>query len=83
MTLRKIRAEEHLVLCGALWFGRLLRRRETGLAQVWRRLEPVPLGAPERPKNLLSFLGSTASQPARSYLPAHIIDDIAVAAYTA
>ena len=37
------------------------------------------LGPPERPKNLLDFLASTASQPARAHLPAGIVDDIAAA----
>lgn len=48
-------------------------------ARGWRRLEPVPLGAPELPKKLLDFLASHASQPARAYLPANIVNDIAVA----
>ncbi len=48
-------------------------------ARGWRRLEPVPLGPPEQPQNLLDFLASTASQPARAYLPAHIVNDIAAA----
>jgi Zn-dependent peptidase ImmA (M78 family)/transcriptional regulator with XRE-family HTH domain len=48
-------------------------------ARGWRRLEPVPLGSPERPKNLLDFLASTVSQPARVYLPAHIVEQIAAA----
>jgi Zn-dependent peptidase ImmA (M78 family)/transcriptional regulator with XRE-family HTH domain len=52
-------------------------------ARGWRRLEPVPLGPPEQPRNLLNFLGSTASQPARAYLPAHIVDDIAAATIAA
>jgi len=52
-------------------------------ARGWRRLEPVPLGPPEQPWNLLSFLGSAASQPARAYLPAYLIDDIAAATVAA
>jgi Zn-dependent peptidase ImmA (M78 family)/DNA-binding XRE family transcriptional regulator len=48
-------------------------------ARGWRRLEPVPLGLPEQPRNLLDFLASDASQPAHAYLPTRIIDDIAAA----
>jgi hypothetical protein len=49
---------------------------KTASARGWRRLEPVPLGPPEQPKKLLAFLASTASRPARTYLPANIINDI-------
>jgi len=52
-------------------------------ARGWRRLEPVPLGPPEQPKKLLDFLASTASQPARAYLPANIVNDIAAATIAA
>jgi Zn-dependent peptidase ImmA (M78 family)/transcriptional regulator with XRE-family HTH domain len=52
-------------------------------ARGWRRFEPVPLGPPEEPRNLLDFLASTASRPARAYLPAHIVDDIAAATVAA
>lgn len=49
-------------------------------ARGWRRTEPVPLGAPEQPRQLLTFLRSTASEPAHADLPAHTIDAIAKAA---
>ncbi|TDE25145.1 XRE family transcriptional regulator [Actinomadura sp. 6K520] len=52
-------------------------------ARGWRRLEPVPLGPPEHPNNLLNFLASTASQPARAYLPTNIVNDIAAATVSA
>jgi Zn-dependent peptidase ImmA (M78 family)/DNA-binding XRE family transcriptional regulator len=52
-------------------------------ARGWRRLEPVPLGAPEQPKNLLDFLASPVSRPARAYLPANIVNDIAAATIAA
>jgi hypothetical protein len=48
-------------------------------ARGWRRLEPVPLGAPEQPQRLLSFLTSTESHAARAYLPEGIVNDIAAA----
>ncbi|KLL11208.1 XRE family transcriptional regulator [Protofrankia coriariae] len=48
-------------------------------ARGWRRLEPVPLGPPEQPRHLLDFLASEASQPARAYLPVHVVNDIAAA----
>jgi Zn-dependent peptidase ImmA (M78 family)/transcriptional regulator with XRE-family HTH domain len=52
-------------------------------ARGWRRVEPVPLGPPEQPVNLLNYLDSTASQAARAYLPAYIINDIAAATVAA
>jgi Zn-dependent peptidase ImmA (M78 family)/transcriptional regulator with XRE-family HTH domain len=48
-------------------------------ARGWRRLEPVPLGAPEQPSYLLKFLGSPASKAVRAYLPDSIVNDIAAA----
>lgn len=38
-------------------------------ARGWRRVEPVPLGAPEHPYHLLNFLASTASGTAHKQLP--------------
>jgi Zn-dependent peptidase ImmA (M78 family)/transcriptional regulator with XRE-family HTH domain len=52
---------------------------KTASARGWRRLEPITLGPPEQPKNLLDFLASTESQRARAYLPANIVNDIAAA----
>jgi len=48
-------------------------------ARGWRRLEPVPLGLPEQPRHLLRFLQSNASEQVRTYLPGHIVNDIAAA----
>lgn len=48
-------------------------------ARGWRRVEPVPLGAPERPKNLLDFLSSPDSRTARAVLPPRIVQDIEAA----
>jgi Zn-dependent peptidase ImmA (M78 family)/transcriptional regulator with XRE-family HTH domain len=48
-------------------------------ARGWRRVEPVPLGVPERPRRLLEFVHAEASTSARTQLPAHIVDAIATA----
>ncbi|MGW0802723.1 helix-turn-helix domain-containing protein [Nonomuraea sp. NPDC002799] len=45
-------------------------------ARGWRRVEPVPLGAPEQPSSLLAFLGSPESAEARAFLPANVVDKI-------
>lgn len=52
---------------------------KTMSARGWRRREPVPLGAPERPSLLMDFLSTPDSQGVRDYLPGNIIDSIAVA----
>jgi Zn-dependent peptidase ImmA (M78 family)/DNA-binding XRE family transcriptional regulator len=49
-------------------------------ARGWRRVEPVPLGAPEHPRHLLNFLTSTASGTARQQLPTSIVSALAAAA---
>jgi Zn-dependent peptidase ImmA (M78 family)/transcriptional regulator with XRE-family HTH domain len=51
-------------------------------ARGWRRVEPVPLSRPEQPTRLLDFLNSPATDPARAYLPAHVVDAIATASAT-
>jgi len=48
-------------------------------ARGWRRVEPVPLGAPEQPLHLLSFLSSPGSAPAANHLPKHLVEAIAAA----
>ncbi|MEU8205818.1 ImmA/IrrE family metallo-endopeptidase [Streptosporangium sp. NPDC049046] len=45
-------------------------------ARGWRRVEPVPLGRPEQPSALLSFLNSTVSADARALLPTEIVEKI-------
>jgi Zn-dependent peptidase ImmA (M78 family)/DNA-binding XRE family transcriptional regulator len=52
-------------------------------ARGWRRVEPVPLGSPEQPSNLLAFLASDASTVARMHLPAHVVADLERAAVAA
>jgi Zn-dependent peptidase ImmA (M78 family)/transcriptional regulator with XRE-family HTH domain len=46
-------------------------------ARGWRRVEPVPLGDPEEPRRLLTFIRSPTSKAVRETLPAHVVDDIA------
>jgi Zn-dependent peptidase ImmA (M78 family) len=43
-------------------------------ARGWRRLEPVPLGAPEMPSRLLALLGSDDARKATSALPPDVVD---------
>ncbi len=49
-------------------------------ARGWRRIEPVPLGQPEQPKQLLGFIASPASRQARQNLPSSIVSQLAAAA---
>jgi len=51
-------------------------------ARGWRRVEPVPLGAPEQPQHLLSFINSPDSAPAAAHLPKHLVEAIATATAT-
>lgn len=48
-------------------------------ARGWRRVEPVPLGRPEQPTRLLSYLASPDSGPARTVLPPQIVESIEAA----
>ena len=48
-------------------------------ARGWRRREPVPLGAPERPDLLMSFLSTAEGRRARNYLPGSVVDSIVIA----
>lgn len=48
-------------------------------ARGWRKVEPVPLGAPEQPRQLLTYIDSLGGSGAVAHLPIHIIDSIASA----
>lgn len=48
-------------------------------ARGWRRVEPVPLGLPEKPTRLLTYLASADSARARSVLPPQIVDSLQTA----
>ncbi|WP_156803215.1 ImmA/IrrE family metallo-endopeptidase, partial [Mycobacterium gordonae] len=52
---------------------------KTVSARGWRRLEPVPLGAPERPDLLTSFLSTAEGRRIRNDLPGRVVDSIAIA----
>jgi Zn-dependent peptidase ImmA (M78 family)/transcriptional regulator with XRE-family HTH domain len=52
---------------------------KTVSARGWRRLEPVPLGAPERPALLTSFLSTAEGRRIRNDLPIDVVDSIAIA----
>ena len=45
-------------------------------ARGWRRVEPIPLGQPEHPSELLNFLDSSASADARALLPNDLVEKI-------
>lgn len=47
-------------------------------ARGWRRTEPVPLGSPEHPGQLLAFIRSQQSAAVREWLPPHIVNSIAL-----
>ncbi|MDA2808011.1 helix-turn-helix domain-containing protein [Nocardiopsis suaedae] len=55
---------------------------KTASARGWRRVEPVPLGRPEQPARLLSYLSSPESSPARAVLPPKVVESIETAAAT-
>lgn len=44
-------------------------------ARGWRKVEPVPLGAPEEPRQLLAYIDSLGGEAA-AHLPVHIIESI-------
>lgn len=52
---------------------------KTASARGWRRMEPVPLGQPEQPARLLSYLASPDSAAARAVLPSQILERIQTA----
>jgi hypothetical protein len=45
-------------------------------ARGWRRVEPVPLGAPERPQFMTRYLGSPAGKQTHHFLPARVLREI-------
>ncbi|MEH1166246.1 hypothetical protein V6V47_12750 [Micromonospora sp. CPCC 205539] len=65
---------------GRMSDGTYLTAIKAASARGWRRVEPVPLGAPERPCHLLNFLTSTASGTARQQMPTSVISALAAAA---
>jgi Zn-dependent peptidase ImmA (M78 family) len=59
--------------------GTYLSAIKTASARGWRRVEPVPLGQPEQPTKLLSFLASPDSTVTRAVLPSQILESIQTA----
>jgi len=59
--------------------GTYLSAIKTASARGWRRVEPVPLGQPEQPTKLLSFLASPDSTATRAVLPSQILESIQTA----
>ena len=59
--------------------GTYLSAIKTASARGWRRIEPVPLGQPEQPTKLLSFLASPDSTATRAVLPSQILESIQTA----
>ena len=64
---------------GILSESNYLTAIKTASARGWRRVEPVPLGAPEKPRLLSSIMTSPAGQRARTSLPCHVLDKLAEA----
>jgi Zn-dependent peptidase ImmA (M78 family)/DNA-binding XRE family transcriptional regulator len=56
-----------------------LSAMKTASARGWRRIQPVPLGQPEQPARLLSYLASPDSTAARAVLPPQILERIQAA----
>jgi Zn-dependent peptidase ImmA (M78 family) len=53
---------------------------KTASARGWRRVEPVPLGDPEKPRMLGELLASNEVAVARNFLPPHAMELLAKAA---
>ena len=64
---------------GRMTEGTYLSAIKTASARGWRRIEPVPLGQPEQPTRLLSYLASPDSTAARAVLPPQILERIRTA----
>lgn len=45
-------------------------------ARGWRRIEPVPLGPPERPRFMTWYLSSPAGKQSQQYLPSQVLREI-------
>lgn len=61
---------------GRITEGTYLSAIKTASARGWRRIEPIPLGQPEQPARLLSYLASSDSTAARAVLPPGILEGI-------
>ena len=76
------------LLMRARTLGRMSERTyltavKTASTRGWRRLEPVPLGRPEEPSLLVSYLASGAAKSALEYLPGALVGRIAAATHVA
>lgn len=87
-TLFRLKEAWHVSLAALLMRARTLGRMtentylnavKAASARGWRRVEPVPLGEPELPRRLISFLESPKSGDVRARLPATVLDEILVA----
>jgi hypothetical protein len=56
-----------------------LAAMKASAARGWRRTEPVPLGVPEQPRELLAYLHSDVSRHALAPLPRTLVSAIAEA----
>lgn len=59
--------------------GDYLAAVKAASARGWRRVEPVPLGAPEQPRLLQNLLNAPGGRPCRALLPSSVIDALATA----
>ncbi len=57
----------------------LPRRGQSRVGPRLAKVKPVPLGEPEQPRHLLTYIDSLRGSGATAHLPAHIIDSIAAA----
>jgi hypothetical protein len=87
-TLFELKRHWQVSLAALLMRARTLKRMtestylsaiKTAFARGWRRVEPVPLGQPEQPTKLLSFLASPDSTATRAVLPSQILESIQTA----
>ena len=61
---------------GTLTESQYLTAIKTASARGWRRVEPVPLGAPEHPRLLRDLMHAPAGQSARDALPHQLLSDL-------
>jgi Zn-dependent peptidase ImmA (M78 family)/transcriptional regulator with XRE-family HTH domain len=64
---------------GCMAEGDYLTAVKASSARGWRRLEPVPLGAPEQPQLLRTLLEAPSGELCRGMLPTSVVDQLAQA----
>jgi Zn-dependent peptidase ImmA (M78 family) len=59
--------------------GQYISAIKQASARGWRRIEPVPLGPPERPERLAELLGTDEGMRAAAAQPSRIVEDLKAA----